>query len=191
MDSGLDPEPIDRGMKIPEFIITTTVRIDQLECSSRETLAQYRARRPASPSLVPYCTLKSLSGFCRGHWNPLETGAPSARAIISGGAPYREPKNRVNARRPAPLAQPWISDSFRVVVYFLSVFGGANRPEFRILDLYVPWIFVISLFGFLAAWLVIAILESTGLSRHIWHLPLFFLALVVLLSSIFGFVCFP
>ena len=73
----------------------------------------------------------------------------------------------------------------------LSVIGATNRPEFRFLDLYLPWIFVISLFGFLAAWLVMAILESTGLSRHIWHLPLFFLALVVLLSSILGFVCFP
>ena len=26
------------------------------------------------------------------------------------------------------------------------------------------------------AWLVMAILERTGLSRHVWHLPLFFLA---------------
>jgi Protein of unknown function (DUF1656) len=99
-----------------------------------------------------------------------------------------EPRQRPKT---APLSQHWISGSFRVVVNLLNVFGGANRPEFRILDLYVPWIFVISLFGFLAAWLLIAILESTGLSRHIWHLPLFFLALVVLLSSIFGFVCFP
>jgi hypothetical protein len=83
------------------------------------------------------------------------------------------------------------SGSFRIVSQFLQVFGAANRPEFRFLDLLVPWIFVVSLFGFQAAWLVIAILEHTGLTRHIWHLPLFFLALVVLLSSIIGFVCFP
>jgi hypothetical protein len=50
---------------------------------------------------------------------------------------------------------------------------------------------VISVLGFLASWLVVAILERTGLSRHIWHLPLFFLALAVLLTSIIGFVCFP
>jgi hypothetical protein len=36
------------------------------------------------------------------------------------------------------------------------------------------------------AWLVMAILERTGLSRHVWHLPLFFLALVVLFSSLIG-----
>ena len=77
------------------------------------------------------------------------------------------------------------------MVHYLSVFGVANRPEFKIFDLLIPWIFVISVLGFLAAWLVVAILERTGLSRHIWHLPLFFLALVVLLSSIIGLVCFP
>jgi hypothetical protein len=77
------------------------------------------------------------------------------------------------------------------VAQYLHVFGGANRPEFRIFDLLIPWIFVVSVMGFLAAWVVVAILERTGLSRHIWHLPLFFLALVVLLSSIIGFVCFP
>ena len=74
---------------------------------------------------------------------------------------------------------------------YLSVFEVAIRPEFRIFDLLIPWIFVISVLGFLAAWLVVAILERTGLSRHIWHLPLFFLALAVLLTSIIGFVCFP
>jgi hypothetical protein len=77
------------------------------------------------------------------------------------------------------------------VAHYLSIFGVANRPEFRIFDLLIPWIFVTSALGFLAAWLVVAVLERTGLSRHIWHLPLFFLALAVLLTSIIGFVCFP
>jgi hypothetical protein len=77
------------------------------------------------------------------------------------------------------------------VAQYLSIFPGADRPEFRIFDLLIPWIFVISVMGFLAAWVVVAILERTGLSRHIWHLPVFFLALAVLLSSIIGFVCFP
>jgi uncharacterized protein DUF1656 len=66
-----------------------------------------------------------------------------------------------------------------------------NRPESRFLDLLFPWIFVVSISGFLAAWLVIAIMEHTGLSRHVWHLPLFFVGLVILLSSIIGFVCLP
>jgi hypothetical protein len=89
------------------------------------------------------------------------------------------------------LSQNENSVSFPAVAHNLSAFGLANRPEFRFLDLFIPWIFVVCTAGFLVAWVVVAILERTGLSRHIWHLPLFFLALVVLLSSIIGFVCFP
>ena len=59
------------------------------------------------------------------------------------------------------------------------------------MGLLFPWIFVVSVLGFLAAWVVIAVMEHTGLSRHVWHLPLFFVALVILLSSIIGLVCSP
>jgi hypothetical protein len=59
------------------------------------------------------------------------------------------------------------------------------------MDLLFPWIFVVGVSGFLVAWLVIAIMEHTGLSRYVWHLPLFFVALVILLSSIIGFICLP
>jgi hypothetical protein len=83
------------------------------------------------------------------------------------------------------------SDNFHSVPELLSVFGVARRPEFNFLGLFIPWIFVVSVAGFLTAWLVMAILERTDVSRHIWHLPLFFLALVVLFTSIFGFVLFP
>ena len=73
----------------------------------------------------------------------------------------------------------------------MMAFTAINRPEFRIVDLLFPWIFAVGTSGFLAAWFVIAIMERTGLSRHVWHLPLFFIALVILLSSIIGFVCLP
>ncbi|HYY30403.1 MAG TPA: DUF1656 domain-containing protein [Chthoniobacterales bacterium] len=73
----------------------------------------------------------------------------------------------------------------------LNVFRIESRPEYRLLGLLVPWIFIVSLVGFLVAWIVMVIIEHTGLSRHIWHLPLFFLALVVLFTSMFGFVLFP
>jgi Protein of unknown function (DUF1656) len=66
-----------------------------------------------------------------------------------------------------------------------------HRPEFRVFDLLIPWIFVISFLGFLAAWVIVAVLEHTGLSRYIWHFPLFFLALAILLTSVIGFICFP
>ena len=89
------------------------------------------------------------------------------------------------------MSQSGNSASFRLVVWLMSVLEGLNRPELRFLDLLFPWIFVVSLLGFLAAWLVMAIMEHTGLSRHIWHLPLFFLALVILFSSVIGFIFLP
>jgi hypothetical protein len=74
----------------------------------------------------------------------------------------------------------------------MSLFAVAlNRPELRITELLVPWIVIIGLLGFLAAWLVVAIMERTGLSRDVWHLPLFFLALVVLFSSVIGLAFLP
>jgi len=45
---------------------------------------------------------------------------------------------------------------------------------------------VVGTIGFLLAWLMVAILEYTGLSRYVWHLPLFFIALVVLFASLIG-----
>jgi hypothetical protein len=66
-----------------------------------------------------------------------------------------------------------------------------NRPEFRFLDLLFPWIAAIGLSGFLVAWLVVAVMERMGLSRYVWHLPLFFVALVILFGSIIGMEFFP
>ena len=69
--------------------------------------------------------------------------------------------------------------------------GGLNRPELRVTELLVPWIAIVGALGFLMAWLVVAILERTDLSRHVWHLPLFFAALAVLLGSLIGLFFAP
>ena len=66
-----------------------------------------------------------------------------------------------------------------------------NRPEFEFLDLGFGWIAVIALAGFVAAWLIVAIMELTGLSRKVWHLPLFFVALTVLFSCGIGAFLLP
>lgn len=66
-----------------------------------------------------------------------------------------------------------------------------NRPEFRFGEVLVPWTVIISAVGFLAAWLAVTIMEYAGLSRHVWNLPLFFLALVVLFSSLVGLAISP
>ena len=68
---------------------------------------------------------------------------------------------------------------------------SCGQPELNVAGLLIPWITIVGALGFLAAWLVVAILERTGLSRQVWYLPLFFLALVVLFSSLIGEVFFP
>jgi hypothetical protein len=74
----------------------------------------------------------------------------------------------------------------------VSLFAGAlNRPELRFSEMLVPWIMIVGALGFLMAWLVLAIMEHTGLSRYVWHLPLFFVGLVVLFSSLIGMAVFP
>jgi hypothetical protein len=77
-------------------------------------------------------------------------------------------------------------------LHLVSLFVGAlNRAEFTLSEVLVPWIVIVGTLGFLMAWLVVAILERTGLSRYVWHLPLFFVGLVVLFSSLIGMVVSP
>jgi len=67
----------------------------------------------------------------------------------------------------------------------VSLFAGAvSRPELRFTELLVPRIMIAWALGFLVAWLVVAIMEHTCLSRYVWHIPLLFLALIVLFSSL-------
>ena len=66
-----------------------------------------------------------------------------------------------------------------------------NQAEIQLGDLLIPWILVVGTIGFLLAWLAVAVLEYTGLSRFVWHLPLFFIALVVLFTSLIGILFRP
>jgi Protein of unknown function (DUF1656) len=66
-----------------------------------------------------------------------------------------------------------------------------NRPEFRLGEVLVPWSVIIGALGLFTAWLVVALMEYTGLSRYVWHLPLFFIGLVVLFSSLIGMAISP
>ena len=66
-----------------------------------------------------------------------------------------------------------------------------NLPELRFGEVLVPWILIVGVLDFLAAWLVVATMECTGLSRHVWHLPLFFAGPIILFSSLIGMVISP
>lgn len=73
----------------------------------------------------------------------------------------------------------------------MGIFEIFRTPEFHIGDFLMPWGMVISALGFLVAWIFVLELERRTLTRHIWHLPLFFVALAVLFGCLFGIVCAP
>lgn len=64
-------------------------------------------------------------------------------------------------------------------------------PEIVIGDFMLPWGMVMGACGFFSAWLIVALLEHWRLTRHIWNLPLFFIALAVLCGCAFGLVLAP
>lgn len=66
-----------------------------------------------------------------------------------------------------------------------------TNPEFRAGDFLMPWGMIISVLGFLVAWVIVTILEQTGLTRQIWNLPLFFVALAVLSGCLLGLLLAP
>lgn len=66
-----------------------------------------------------------------------------------------------------------------------------KTAEIAIGEFLLPWGMVISALGFVAAWIIIFILERLRLTRFLWNLPLFFIALSVLLGSVFGILLAP
>ena len=66
-----------------------------------------------------------------------------------------------------------------------------KTAEIAIGEFLLPWGMVISALGFVAAWIVIFVLERLRLTRFLWNLPLFFIALSVLLGSVFGILLTP
>jgi hypothetical protein len=64
-------------------------------------------------------------------------------------------------------------------------------PEVVLGDFMLPWGMIIGAMGFFAAWLMVGVLEQVRLTRHIWNLPLFFIALAVLCGSVLGLLFAP
>ena len=66
-----------------------------------------------------------------------------------------------------------------------------HSAELRVCGLLVPWAFGIGVVGFVVAWTVTAGLERAGLTRFVWHVPLFFLGVFVLVSCVLGLCLQP
>lgn len=73
----------------------------------------------------------------------------------------------------------------------MGFLDALRLPEFRFGDFLVPWGMVISALGFLLAWVTVMGLERVGLTRSIWHLPLFFVALCVVFGCSLGLIFAP
>ena len=71
------------------------------------------------------------------------------------------------------------------------MFALFQNAEIALGEFLFPWGMVISVLGFLAAWLATIVLERFGLTRYLWNMPLFFIALSVLFGSLLGLVLAP
>lgn len=64
-------------------------------------------------------------------------------------------------------------------------------PEIPVLGFYVPFAFVITLAGFLLAAGLAWVLDTLGLTRFIWHPPLFLFSLMIACATGLGILLFP
>lgn len=73
----------------------------------------------------------------------------------------------------------------------MDFFARLYTAELHFGDFLLPWGMVVSAIGYLLAWLVIVIMERRGLTRRVWNLPLFFVALAVLFGCVIGLIFSP
>ena len=72
-----------------------------------------------------------------------------------------------------------------------SVLEFLRWPELDIFGFLIPWDMMIMALGVVTAWVVARALEMLGLTRHVWHLPLFFVALAVFCIALWGLLFTP
>lgn len=66
-----------------------------------------------------------------------------------------------------------------------------SNPEFRVGAFSIPWGMLIGILGFLVAWGIVSGMEWLGWTRQVWHLPLFFVALAILVGCGLGLLLAP
>lgn len=73
----------------------------------------------------------------------------------------------------------------------MELFYRLKTAEIQLGDFLLPWGMVVGTLGFLAAWLFVGFMERRGWTRHVWHLPLFFVALSVFFGCVIGLILAP
>lgn len=66
-----------------------------------------------------------------------------------------------------------------------------RTAQFLLGDFLLPWEILIGAVGFLAAWLLLVVIEGLGWSRYLWNVPLLFIALAILFGSALGLCLAP
>jgi hypothetical protein len=66
-----------------------------------------------------------------------------------------------------------------------------HSPEMLLGGFLFPWGLLVGALGFTAAWGVIIGMEHLRWTRHVWNLPVFFVALAVLFGCVFGILLAP
>jgi hypothetical protein len=59
-----------------------------------------------------------------------------------------------------------------------------HDAEFNAGGFLLPWTFVVGILGFMASWVITALLEAFRLNRYVWHLPLFFTGVALLIAGL-------
>jgi hypothetical protein len=65
------------------------------------------------------------------------------------------------------------------------------NPEVRFGEFSIPWGLAVGALGFLLALAIVSLMERSGWTRAVWHMPLFFVALAVLIGSGLGLLLAP
>lgn len=73
----------------------------------------------------------------------------------------------------------------------MELFQRLKTAEIQVGDFFMPWGMIVGAAGFLAAWLAVRLMERFGLTRYVWHLPLFFIALAVFFGCVIGLILAP
>jgi len=69
--------------------------------------------------------------------------------------------------------------------------GIPSAGQVSVAGIYIPSLLVYALAGFVAAYAVAYALQARGWGRHVWHMPLFFVALWFLITFSLGWILYP